>query len=243
MRHHVVCPALLGLMLVWSTPARAAKPAPEIHPIDPSQVRTIGVETRRTTGAGSCTIGAQGPPVFAVNYLLPPNDSYYTLLRCEQCPPPDSTSFADVHVAMRFPSPCAQPIEISVVGAAGDTSCCEPDTLAILSAPEPFALSAASAGDYDFVLHLSHPALFAGEAFLRVNFTVAAEACSSLAERPQLLTNSDCAPCRSWNVSAAGKQDLCAVLFPGQPVMYAIASTCLVPVRARSWGAVKLRYR
>jgi len=233
---------LVSCAVAIAYPASAAKPAPQIRSVDPSRVIPIG-SAEIGTSAGTCTVGIPGPPVFAVNYLLPPNDAYYTLLVCPECPPPVGATIQDVSIALRFPAVCAQPIEISVVGAQGDAACREPDTLEVLAAPEPFVLNPGAAGDFEFVLHLATPATFADTAFLKVNFTTSDPACATLATRPQLLTGGSCTPCVSWNSSVAGMQELCEVQLPGSPVMYANVTSCIVPVFKRSWGAVKLLYR
>ena len=239
--------SLRGWVLVLSAvafanPASAAKPRPRIEPADPSRVIAVGTP-RMTSSGQACTVGAPGPVVFAVNYLLPPNDAYYTMLVCPACPPPVGITIQDVSIALRFPVPCAQPIEISVVGARGDSACGEPDTLVALAAPEAFVLNPGAPGDFEFVLRFATPVTFADTAFLKVNFTADGAACGTLATRPQLLTGGACTSCVSWNSSVAGMQELCAVQIPGSPVMYANVTSCVVPVLRRSWGAVKQHYR
>jgi hypothetical protein len=243
----LACPArlvsgstLIACLLALSSRAEAGKPAPIITPIAPTEWHVIGA-SGSGVGPATCTIGAAGRGFFSVDYILPPNDRYYTLLRCATCPAPDSTFFQDVHVALRFTDPCDQPIEISVVAAAGDTACRTPDTLTTILEPEAFVLNSGTLGGFDeFVLHLSRPARFLGDAFLCVNFVRDNLDCAS---RPELLTEASCRLCRSWNISVAGQQDLCAVAFPGSPVMFANAASCVVPVRMHSWGSLKLRYR
>jgi hypothetical protein len=232
--------AFLICALAMSSPAHAGKPSPIITPIDPTEWHVIGA-AGSNEGVATCTVGAAGRGLFSVDYILPPNDRFYTLLRCATCPAPDSTFLQDVHIALQFSGPCDQPIEISLVGVVGDTSCRMPDTLATLLPPEAFVLNSGTTGGFnEYVLHLSQPARFQGDAFLCVNFVRDSFTCTS---RPELLTEASCTLCRSWNISFAGQQDLCAVGLPGSPVMFANAASCAVPVRVRSWGALKLRYR
>ncbi len=188
-------------------------------------------------------MGAAGPGVYRADYLLPPNDRYYTLLECATCPAPDSATFQDVHVALDVAHPCDQPVEISVVAVMGDSACRSPDTLASLMAPEVFTLAGVVSGPHEFTLHLSKSVRFLGQAFLCVNFTSFGDSCAGNGSRPELITEALCTNCSSWNISVAGTQELCAVLLPGLPVMYATGGSCAVPVRAASWGALRMRYR
>jgi hypothetical protein len=233
-----------GVTLLVANGATAvpAKPAPEIRPISSLKLSAVGAASP-SRGSALCVPGVSGPPRFAVNYILPPNDAYYTYVRCDQCAP-EGASIREVHVALHFPVACELPATLSFVAATGDTTCLQPDTLATLSPPTPYLLSASAPGDYDFGLTLPQSVHVSGDVFLRVNFTSdGGPECSSAATRPQLLTTSSCQPCRSWNDSVAGRQDLCQVLLPGRPVMYVVFESCGVPTRPHSWGQLKILYR
>lgn len=220
--------------------AAAGKPAPRIRP-SPGPVPVVGA--RLAPRGATCTAGAAGPVTFAVDYLLPDGDAYYTAITCTTCPAPDSASVQEVRIALAFPVSCAVPVAISIVAAKGDPSCREPDTLVVISEPEPAVLDPAGTGNREFVVVLSRPMRFSGDAFLCVNVLSLPAECAASGSRPELLTNASCGACRTWNISSAGGQDLCAVQFPGQPVMYALAASCVVPVRTRSWGALRTLYR
>ena len=128
--------ALLACPLVWGS-AVASKPAPEILPVAPGFVPE-GFAGRGIHAA--CTLGSHGSAVFVVNYLLPPDDRYYTLLKRSECsvPEADPVAIAAVRIVLDFPVLCSQPVEISIVGVSGDTSCRVPDTLNVLYPPRAF---------------------------------------------------------------------------------------------------------
>ena len=149
----------------------------------------------------------------------------------------------EFHLVLQFPVACSQPVAISLVAATGGTSCRVPVPANVICPPSLHSLAPAAAGIYDFALDLPSLCPLDGDAFLCVNFVSDGAGCATLDTRPRLMTTAQCTNCQNYNIYPTGNDDLCAVNFPGALVMYVDAVTCAVPVLARSWGTVKLRYR
>jgi hypothetical protein len=213
------------LALAWAAlPAGAAKSPPQVEPlgiVPPVAAPAAGV-------AATCVVGETHPPVYSVNYLLPPDDAYYTLLdrsSCAACTEPGGVWLDSAHVRLHFPVVCTQPVAISVVAALGD-SCPIPDPSRVLCGVRNYDLTPPATGIFDFALPLASECGLVGKAFLCVNFVSAGAGCSSIADQPRLVTTDSCRACRSYNVYRGGFDDLCAVYFPGNLVMSAGVSAC-----------------
>jgi len=229
---------------IAAAPSRAEKPAPQWLPAGPVIARLPPAPER--TSAPPCTIGEVGPAAFSVNHVVPPNDVYYVLLAagsCGACQPPDTASVSAVHVALEFPSPCFQPVTVSVVGTTGGPSCPAPDPTQVLCPEYGAVLFAGAPGTYDYEIMLLAACPLTADAFLRVSFASDGLGCATLETRPRLQTTAECSDCRNYNNRAGGNGDVCALGFPGSLVMYVDVLSCVVPTLARSWGEIKIRYR
>jgi hypothetical protein len=88
-------------------------------------------------------------------------------------------------------------------------------------------MSAATTGIKDFTLTLGHPCAVTHGAYLQITFTGANLACNDAATRPRLVTTAFCNPCVAWNYYAADSADMCALLLPGNPVIWATVDSCV----------------
>lgn len=235
-------------VLAVATPARATKPAPSIEPIPPGPMQSVAVG-RPLSPSSACVLGVSGVPAYLVNYLLPPDDAYYTVLRpstCSSCTGPGGVIITTAHVALNFQVACDQPMTLSVVGARGDAACRSPEPATVLCAATSYLLSPGAPGNYIFALALPAACCVSQDAFLCVNFVQPGSGCSAASTRPRLMTTASCAPCVSYNIYPGGDDDLCspAVAFPGNPLISADADCCsITPARSHSWGRLKLLYR
>ena len=230
--------ALVGLPV-----AHAGKPPVEASRFMPESVRTSTLISGVATAL--CYLGESGAAVYTVNYIVPPDDEYYLLLHaadCAPCTPPDTSALEVAYLALSFPVPCPVPIDVAIVGATGDASCPRPDPSAIVC-PEQSLILTPTGETTVFSLPLPIGCEIQGDAFLRVRFKSLPEECSSLANRPLLLTTGQCAACEAYNFYPGGGGDLCSLSFPGTPVMYVGVASCVTPVVRQSWGSLKVRYR
>lgn len=238
-------PVILLSTLALAAPAsHAEKPAPRWTPAVPAAERPT--PSRDAVSGSLCTIGEAGPPVFSVNYIVPPDDAYYVLLAgesCGACAPPDTSFATTAHVVLDFPVACAQQVSVSVVGTSGPPSCRVPDPATVVCPEFTFALVAFIPGTHDFAIPIPDPCPLTDDAFLRVSFDADGAGCATLETRPRLSTTAQCSNCTNYNIYPGGGGDLCALSFPGALVMSVDVASCAVPTLARSWGSVKTLYR
>ncbi|MFN8586337.1 MAG: hypothetical protein U0704_00940 [Candidatus Eisenbacteria bacterium] len=240
--------ALLLVSAVASS-ALAARPMAEKEQI-PADARLqpmhFGTGTQSVSAA--CQLGVTGPASWLINYLLPPNDAYYTLIdpsTCASCPGGSVIPTA-AHMALSFAYTCPVGAVIGVYGASGSAGCYTPNLANVLVAPTSYTVTPAAAGVYDLSFTLPPATCINGPAFLKIEFMTLGSNCSSSARRPRLVTTDTCNPCESWNYYPGGADDLCDPLvgFPGNPMMWVDADCCaVVPTLPKSWGSLKLQYR
>jgi hypothetical protein len=224
----------------------AAKPPADVTRFDPHSVRPTPEPSTTAASTAICTLGESGQPVFVANYIVPPNDAYYVHLEAARCAPympPDTSVLAEAHVALNFPVACSVPVKVSVVAASGPTTCRKPEPSQVLCAEQSTTLIPIGAGTTLFDLPLPAGCEVEGDAFLRIEFPILPDECGEVANRPRLVTTDHCASCEVYNIYPSGNDDLCALQFPGEPIMYASVETCVVPALIRSWGSVKIVYR
>lgn len=218
--------------LALATVSAASKPPPEID-------RIPSVPSR---GAGdACVLGYSAATVYIVHFVLPPDDTYLTLLE------PDSCNLAGArlitaHARLYFQVPCTQTFAVRIVGATGD-SCRVPDPGRILCGPIMVDYSPPAApGIFDVSFELPEGCLITEPAFLSVTFVDLEPECSSIGDRPALVTSDECRRCASYNFYPNNQVDLCDFAIPGRPIMYVDAESA-VPVVRSTWGALRTRYR
>ena len=235
-------------VLALAASVASAKPVAQVEPL-PTGTQ-LGKHLMGPLHANAaCEVGVTGPAAWLINYILPPNDAYYTLLdpaTCAACPT-GSLIATSAHVALSFGYICTQPITVAVYGAIGAPGCYQPDLSTVYAAPTTYNVTPAAIGVYDFVLPLPPGACFSGPAFLMVEFPVGGTACNTSTKRPRLVTTDGCVPCTSWNIyPGGGPDDLCDPLigFPGNPMMWVDADCCaVVPTTPGTWGKLKVLYR
>ena len=242
LRHHGLA---LAALLCWSTAALADRPAPEVSPLEPTGFNSITPGPIQPNGP--CTMGQATGAAVIVNYLLPPNDAYYTLLDPAACTCPNGAIAVQMaHVFLNYPVACSQPVTVSIVAAVDDgTGCLRPDPDTKLCAPIAYTLAAPAAGNYIFNLPMPANCCITSKAFLEINFVAGGAGCSTSTTRPRLITDQSCDPCTSYNIYPAGNDDLCTdVGFPGNPIMYVDGDCCsTTPAGHATWGQLKGMYR
>jgi hypothetical protein len=231
--------------LLVSTSAFADRPAPEVTSYEDGAFESITPGPPLPNGA--CAMGVNGAPAFSVNYLLPPDDIYLTLLDpagCGVCPN-NSIAINAAHVALQFPVNCSQPVVVSIVGAVDQGGCWVPDETNVLCPPIGYNLAPGAAGNFIFNLPIPAGCCITTKAFLSINFVAGGVNCSTSATRPRLITTASCTPCTSYNTWTGGTDELCTdVGFPGNPIMYADGDCCSTTETINgSWGQLKSLYR
>ena len=159
--------------------------------------------------------------------------------------PNSSIAVNAAHVALQFPTVCAQPVVISIIGAIDQNGCMVPDPTNVICAPIGYNLNPGAAGTFLFNLPIPAGCCITTKAFLSINFITPGVGCSTSATRPRLITTASCAPCTSWNTWVGGTDDLCVDIgFPGNPIMYADGDCCSTTrAEKASWGQLKSLYR
>jgi len=211
----------LALVLL-AAPAFGASP-PAKSPLTPDRIAPLAAPVPLAMPS-VCVVGASGPAVYVVDYLQPPDDAYYLRVQpsgCATCTSSPGVWVSAVHIKLEFRVPCSQPVEVSVVPTLGDTACAPPDPPRIMRGPIATTLTAPSPGTYDFTVPLEGPVALLADRYLRVTFTADGAGCTAEGTRPRLVTTSSCVDCVAWNYFPADTADLCQLLFPGTPVIYA----------------------
>ncbi len=225
-------PLILILFVLLAAFASAApgaerKPVPVAIPIPaadspkPDQLPTPPV---------SCTLGVSGPRSFVIDYLQPPDDAYFVAIDptlCGGCSTAPGMWISSVKIALEFRVPCSLPVEVAVVAPVADTACAPPRPPITIGGPWPGTVSSSTVGIKDFTLTLGHPCAVTRRAYLQVRFTGTNPACTADGTRPRLVTTSSCSPCVAWNYYPADTADMCALLLPGTPVIWATVDSCV----------------
>ena len=237
-------------MLTFAVPSRAGKL--EVQPIPlPPNAPVQELHYGRMRGTAACRLGAAGASTWIVNYLLPPDDAYYTLIQPSTCSGCEGgfVSLSRAHVFLNVQAPCSFVVSARILGARGSEACSLPDTSIELCQRTSYTLSPSQPGNYDFVLELAQLCCVNQNAFLEINFVSPGAGCSDGGTIPRLITTGSCDPCVSYNAYpvSGGHQldDLCATVgFPGNPIMFADGGCChATPVHRSSWGSMKTLYR
>lgn len=193
---------------------------------------TAGRTTDPDRTTAGCTIGAFGPRSYVIDYLQPPGDSYYlrvTPATCATCFGAPGVWISGVSIALEFRVPCSLPVEVAVVGMRGDSACAPPDAGRVLAGPWTGTIASGSIGIHDFTIPLGQRVPLLHDEYLRITFTGDGAGCSADGTRPRLVTTASCFPCASWNYYPADSADLCVLLLPGTPVIYASVDSCVSP--------------
>ncbi len=241
-RYPLITVLLLVALSFVASASHAARPAAVAEPLQGTPQRVV-VGTPQQMNV-LCGLGVAAAPAYYIDYLLPPNDAYYTLLDPATCgcPGPNGVLLSNAHVLLNFPMACSIPVSVAVVAAdLTDPLCPVPVPGQYLCAPVNYDLVPGAAGDYDFMFALPSGCCITEKAFLVVTFT-GAGSCTTL---PRLITTEGCNPCESYNVYPGGFDDLCvAVGFPGNPSMSVETACCdIVPALRGTWGQMKTHFR
>ncbi|MFN8587849.1 MAG: hypothetical protein U0704_08585 [Candidatus Eisenbacteria bacterium] len=226
------------LLLCVAAPSHAQRSLPVARALQLPVQR--GTSTRT---APSCALGVTDPAVYVVSYVIPPDDQYFTLLDAgdTDCSGSGGVQLTEAHLAVEFSYGYETPVRVSVVRAdLSDPECPKPIPGSYLCPPTDYMLSAPSGGAWDLALPLPATCSLAGKAFLEITFTE----WGFSYETPALLLTGGCEPCTSFNYYPGNHYDLCSYGFEGNPIMYAVGlPESVVPVRAGTWGRLKLGYR
>ncbi len=221
----------LALLAALATCASAQPAARKVIPL---AVPVSEVESTHETGDPtlpvSCTLGYSGPRSFVIDYLQPPDDSYFMALQlngCSACATLPGVWISSVKLALEFRVPCSLPVEVTVVTPVADTLCAPPRPPITIGGPWPGTVTATTSGIHDFTLSLGRPVAVTHDAYLQVRFTGIGAGCNTDATRPRLVTTASCIPCVAWNYYPADTADMCALLLPGTPVIWATVDSCV----------------
>ena len=217
----MLIPLLIPAPTLGATPRAKPPLTPDrIAPAPPSALATQSV----------CAVGTTGPAVYLVDYIQPPDDAYFLRAQpsaCAACNGKPGVWVSAVHVKLEYRVACTQPVSVAVVSTLGDTACAPPDPPHIMRGPVTWLLSAPLPGTYDFTVPLDGPVALVKDAFLQVTFLADGAGCTDPGTRPRLVTTSSCLDCVAWNYFPADTSDLCQLLFPGTPILYANADSCV----------------
>ena len=239
--------SILGCLTLGATFAQAAKPAnPTINSVVGKEVQHVNLGIG-PVGTATCVLGQAGTPTSALDWLLPPNDRYFTLLEVNQCTQCglSGLQLKTAKILLDFVVGCTQPVEVSIVGSNGDPNCPAPDMLNIICPPILYNLAVPASGLYEFSMPLPAGCCINQNAFLQINFTVTGPGCGGAATRPYLVLNESCSPCKSYNIWATGSSEWCAFGLPDGNPMMTVDADCCTPVgtEKHSWGRLKMLYR
>ena len=227
------------LIVLLAAPAAGA-PSAAKPPLTPDRIAPVVAAPSPLSTQSVCSIGTSGPAAVVVDYLQPPDDAYYLRVQTASCPACSGTPgvwISGVHLKLEFRVACTQPVAISVVSTLGDTACAPPDPPRIMRGPVAAMLTAPSPGTYDFSVPLEGPVALLKDTYLRVTFTADGAGCTADGTRPRLVTTSSCNDCFAWNYFPADTADLCRLLFPGTPLIYANVDSCVANSLAGADGA------
>ncbi len=110
-----------------------------------------------------------------------------------------------------------------------DTVCALPNQSQVYRSSTTQLLTAATPGIHQFSVSLGGPVALMKDSYLRVTFTEDGAGCTAPGTRPRLVTTSACSLCVAWNYYAADRTDLCDILFPGDPLIWAAVDSCVSP--------------
>ncbi len=219
--------SLVGLLAsaATGTPAK-----PTVTPDRVGVVQTAEGAQPAIVEPPGCALGAPGPVRFLIDYLQPPDDAYYIRARpssCAECAGAPGVWISSLTLTLEFRVACIQPFEVAVVGAMGDTACAPPHPERVLLGPVAFPPAVSPIGLNTYTFPFGHSVALLNDAYLRVTFTGDGAGCSTDGTRPRLVTTSSCSLCVAWNYYPADTLDLCAALFPGNPIVYAVVDSCV----------------
>ena len=220
---------LLPILLLITAPALGATPR-EKPPLTPDRIAPITATEMPLATQSVCAVGTTGPVAYLVDYLQPPDDAYFLRAQpseCAACAGRPGVWVSAVHVKLEFRVACTQPVAVAVVSTLGDTACAPPDPPRIMRGPVTWLLTAPSPGTYDFTMPLDGPVALLKDTYLRVTFIADGVGCTAAGTRPRLVTTASCVDCVAWNYFPADTSDLCKLLFPGTPILYANADSCV----------------
>lgn len=251
MKHRFRCAWLLLLACLLPAAAIAERSATSFEPLGDTPVLDVRIGVP-PSASGGCLLGETRPVAGFVNgYLFPPDDRYLTLLRpsgCTACPPPSAIQLTTAHVILGFNSPCAIPVDVSIVGSFPG-ECPVPDQANVICPPTRYILSSDEGGvAIDFGLALPPGCCISENAFLLITFVDI----GTCADDPPVIgaAATPCNTCFSYNDNPTyGFVDICTDPFwpsetLGNPTMYAEADCCAAtPVDSGTWGRVKAMYR
>lgn len=235
------------ILSAWLASAAAAKPASD--PVPLPALRESGIFERERWLGETCVAGENRPGIYAVDYVLPPNDQYFTFLDFDPCTcGPGTERVITVAVtALLWDVACSQEIAVSIVGATGSAPCYVPDPTNVIC-PEVSQTLAPGTGSFLHFLAVAESCKPQGPVFLCINFPVVGPTCTETSMPNLGAAGTPCAQCRTYNYYPGTQDELCAApRWPGvvgNPVMY-VESICspMTPTLPLTWGGLKVLYR
>jgi hypothetical protein len=250
-RRKVSIAFVLLVLLIPAEPgvARASTLKP---PVSPDRIEAVPASTvlHVDVAPPGCSVGVPGPARFLIDAIQPPNDAYFVRVRptsCAACAGAPGVWISTVSFALEFRASCSQPFEVAVVGTSGDTTCALPNTFRILRGPVAVTPPPSSLGINNFTVPLGGRVPLLGDAYLRLTFTQDGAGCTADGTRPRLVTTAACSLCVAWNYYPADTLDLCAALYPGNPIVYSVVDSCIssslagIPEPVRVLEAISVR--
>lgn len=245
--------AVCAALSISQIPAAAgdARPAPVPVPLSDTDLARLGSFT--PDGSIVCNLGMPGPASVA-SALLYDDDEYYTYLdpaQCAACVGADAARLIRAYVALSFRRVCTITLEYSIIPNVGTAGCPYPDPNAEVCSSRTVDYTATATGPVVITLDLPDSCQFMHSAFLKIRLVQFSAACNNpnpdpvIGTTPLLILLPTCTQCRSYNFITVQPEDLCVPPNDqtGNPMMYAEAWSCYVPVRRPSWGALKIRYQ
>ena len=168
-RRHGVVAFMSAILALAATPSLATKPEPV--PLPPPAGSPAG--SSQAVAGEACNLGVTGPATIAFAYVLPPDDTYYTLISPDACTGcPAMRMLRTANLLLYFNATCEIPVTVSIVPAVdvGD-GCLAPDLGAPpLCDPQTYVISSNALNQcVNYALPMA-PCCIDGPAFLRVEF-------------------------------------------------------------------------
>jgi hypothetical protein len=235
-RHLGLTLLLVVTSLLAVAPGYAAKHAPLCRSVVGTSQQAIVDPTKAVDSI--CPLGITGSPVYTVGYIVPPDDSYYTLIDPSDCQCSDSVTVlvSAAHIIVEFSYAYDVPVRVGIVQAdLSNPECPIPIPGQYLCPPVEQLLEGPGYGTYDISLSLGTGCSVGEKSFLEITFT------EWVYEVPGLVLTGSCEPCKSYNYYPGNNYDLCTFGFEGNPIMYVdatCASAAAVPEAAPSAAAL-----
>ncbi len=242
MRHLLWCMVAAVLVLGLTVAVATAGKEPVIQQIEAVEATPLVLET--SGAVPCCQVGNLNPAAWLINnFLMPPEDYKLTFdpkATCTVCPV--GFSVLKVHALLQVAGACTIVMSVDVEEAVYPTPGC-PSPGPVSCQSVLYQVNLPQAGLYNIGIPISCGCLTMDRMYLlSVHF-------ESVSCTPVPALTTDAGPamlCFNWNNYGTGWVDLFAAFptWPGQLNFFADAECCTppVPVKEKSWGAIKDLY-